>query len=63
MNNATSPVCNNNRGTPQGSIFGLLSFLIFLNNFPKNSHFFQFTLFADGSTLSCRFKNYSSEML
>ena len=55
--NKLSDVRSVDCGVPQGSILGPLLFLIFINDFPNCSNFFKFTLFADDSTLTCRFEN------
>ena len=54
-NNFDSSVKNVTHGVPQGSILGPLLFLVFINDFPQSNSFFKFSLFADDSTLSCRF--------
>ena len=39
------------QGSPQGPIIGPLLFLIFIKDFPGSNSFFNFSLFADDSTL------------
>ena len=36
---------------------GPLLFLVFINDFPQSNPFFKFSLFADDSTISCKFLN------
>ena len=55
VNDALSDVCQVTHGVPQGSILGPLLFLIFINDFPDVNPFFKYSLFADDSTLTCKF--------
>ena len=50
VNGVASDTCFISTGVPQGSILGVLLFIIFINDFPKSSTSFSTRLYADNTS-------------
>ena len=52
IDGVSSSILSLSTGVPQGSILGPLLFLIYMNDIPNHSNYFNFILYADDTTLS-----------
>ena len=63
VNDINSSIRSITHGVPQGSNLGPLLFLLFINDFPRANSFFKYNLFADDSTLTCKFTNSNEDLI
>ena len=62
-NNAQSVTKLITTGVPQGSILGPLLFLIYINDLPKVSAFFDMMMYADDTTIYCNINKNVNEIV
>ena len=61
LNNVKSEMCEIKTGVPQGSILGLLLFVIYVNDIYKASSILHAIIYADDSTLTANLEDFSAK--
>ena len=61
LNNVKSEMCEIKTGVPQGSILGLLLFVIYVNDIYKASSILHAIIYADDTTLTANLEDFSAK--